>query len=1108
MEKQIRHLRTRLRGLMLKDRNTLSVQLTRLSQLARQGDRSKKIFERLDSIENRVDGAAHRKTERLARKPRLSYPADLPILKKKDDIVRGIQDHQVLIISGDTGSGKSTQIPKMCLEAGRGKLGKIGCTQPRRIAAITVAQRIAEELGQPIGNAVGYKIRFTDRTAPLGFIKIMTDGMLLAETQQDPSLLEYDTLIIDEAHERSLNIDFLLGILKTLMVRRKDLKIVITSATIDTEKFSKAFDHAPVIQVKGRRFPVLVKHMPLDPVLERSGDTTYVDMAVRAVEAMRADRSGGDILIFMPTEQDIRETCDLLEGRCLPGVKMLPLFARLTAAQQKRVFAPCKGQKIVVATNVAETSLTIPGIKYVIDTGLARIPRYVPRTRTTSLPISPISRSSADQRKGRCGRVRDGVCIRLYSETDYESRPEFTDPEILRSNLADVILRMLSLRMGHIVDFPFVDRPNPRSVKDGEDLLVELGAVERGSNGLVLTRKGNAMARLPLDPQISRMLLEAHAEGCIPEVAVIASALSIQDPRERPLEKAKEADALHAPFKDPNSDFLTLLNIWNRYRREWDTLKTQNKMRKFCYSHFLSFVRMREWRDIHDQVLTLLKQQGMAARRETSVAWGGPDTEIYARIHRAVLSGYLSNIATRKEKNIYLAAKGRSVMVFPGSALFNKGCPWIVAAEMVKTTQLFARTAARIDPAWLEPLGKGLCRSSVYDPHWEKNRGEVRALERVTLFGLPIVTGRPISYGRIERDDAHRIFVQAALVDGNVKGPLPFLVHNQKLIATIEGIEDKIRRRGVLLSDQDMAAFYSERLPGVTGISELKKRIRDKGGDRFLRMAESDLLASRPDMRVLDGFPDHVTLGDHRFPFSYKFAPGEEADGVTISVPSTLAARFPDKRLDWMVPGLLKEKITALIKGLPKSYRKQLVPVSRTADIICSDMEETDEPLVTALARFIYHRFGVDIPASQWPAGDISNHLRMRVSVTDHAGKELGSGRDFHRLKQAVAEKNGGAAEQREWAHAKSDWERNGITTWDFEALPEQVSLGPRLAAYPALAPEDRSVRIRLFADADEARAVHRKGVAALFALHLGKELKFLKRFLKLPQDLALTTTP
>ena len=1103
VSEKIRAIRSGLPHAMLDEREKISKRLGTLTRKVKRGEANNGFHRELTSLEKRLEASILKRESRVSRRPGVSYPEHLPIFAKKDAIINAIREHRVVIVSGDTGCGKSTQIPKMCLEAGQGIAGKIGSTQPRRIAATTIARRIAEELGEGIGKSVGYKIRFTDKTSPDAYIKIMTDGMLLAETQQDPYLTRYDTLIIDEAHERSLNIDLILGIIKTLLPRRRELKVIITSATLDTEKFSAAFDAAPVIEVEGRMFPVAVAYMPVDLEPVDAGELTYVDMAVRAVEGLRRDRRLGDILIFMPTEEDIRETCELLEARQFSGTVILPLFARLTAAQQHRVFSSFAGRKIVVATNVAETSLTIPGIRYVIDTGLARIPRYAPRSRTTSLPISPIARGSADQRKGRCGRVEKGICIRLYSEDDYASRPEFTPPEILRSNLAEVILRMLSLNLGDIDAFPFVDRPGARSIKDGFDILVELGAIARKGKGFSLTEKGRLMARMPLDPRISRMIIEAKKEGCVAEVAVIASALSIQDPRERPMEKADQADRIHASFRDPGSDFITLLNIWNRYHRTREAVKTRNQMRRFCKEHFLSFVRMQEWRDIHQQITTILKEQRIKTDTRPAAKVPESDGSRYTGIHRAILSGYLSNIAMKKEKNIYLAAKGREAMVFPGSTLFNRGSSWIVTAEMVKTSRLFARTAARIEPEWLESLAGDLCRSSYAEPHWEKERGEVRAYEQVTLFGLVIVSGRPVSYGPINPKESHKIFVQSALVEGRVKESFPFLIHNRNLIAQIAGLEDKVRRRDILVSEQVVADSYSERLPGVCDIRSLKRRIKEMGGDDFLKMREEDLQLYRPDEALLAGYPDYMSIGERNYRLSYRFAPATDEDGVTIAIPSTLGSRFPAERLEWVVQGLFREKITALIKGLPKRYRKQLVPLSGTVETIESEMEKTNEPLITALSRFIYHRFGVDIPASEWSAIEIPDHLRMRISITDHEGREHHSGRDIHLLNQQVTPPSSREGEMGVWEEAKERWERSGLISWDFDDLPEHTLLGASLVAYPGLEPGEGSVNIRLFANAEEALASHKKGVEALFSLRLSRDLRFLKRVLVLPEEMA-----
>lgn len=1085
---QIAKIYSLLPHMMIRDRKRIA---HRLRITLRKPHQVKSL---LYSLRKSAEASVEERKHRLNNKPTVTYPENLPILSKRMDIIRLIKERQVIIVSGETGCGKSTQLPKICLEAGLGISGKIGCTQPRRLAAITVAHRIAQELGEDIGRSVGYKIRFRDRTSPQAFIKVMTDGMLLAETQVDPSLYEYDTLIIDEAHERTLNIDFILGILKRLLPFRPELKVIITSATLDTEKFSSAFDNAPVVHVTGRLYPIEVEYMPVDPDLEEEGEGTSADMAVKAVDALRRKKRSGDVLVFMPTEEDILETCEMLQGRQYAGTTILPLFARLPASQQGRVYS-VTGSKIVVATNVAETSLTIPGIKYVVDTGLARIPRYLPRTRTTSLAVGPISRSSADQRKGRCGRVQNGVCIRLYPEEDYESRPVFTPPEIQRSNLAEVILRMLSLKLGHPSAFPFLDPPSERNIKDGFDLLLELGAVMKDGQDYTLTATGKLMARIPLDPKISRMMIEAAKEGCIEEAAVIAAALSIQDPRERPVEKALQADQVQAPFKDPDSDFLTLLNIWNRYQREWQTLKTQSRIRKFCKQHFLSYSRMREWGYTHDLITAILKEQKITAKKEGE----GPR---YDRIHRSIVSGFLSNIAVRKEKNMYLAARGREVMLHPGSTLFNRAPGWIIAAEIVKTSRLFARTAARIDPDWLESLGGDFCRSTYSNPFWDKHRGEVSAFEQISLFGLVIVSRRPVSYGPINPEESHGIFVQSALVEGNLTKPLPFLTYNNKLIEKLAVMEDKLRRRHILVGDEAIADFYSERLKGVYDLCTLNRAIRDRGGDTLLRLKEEDLLLTPPDESEMALYPDKIEMGERAYPCSYSFAPGKEQDGVTLQVPSGMVSRIPGARTDWVVPGLLREKVTALLRGLPKTYRKQLVPLSQSVDVILQEMKQGEHSLINALASFVYTRFGVDIPASVWAAVELPKHLTMRISVVDHSGNELESGRDLCLLRQLDAQRRGDES-SRAWKRAREEWERRGITCWDFGKLPKSIPLGEHLVAYPALEGGKESVNLLLFQNEEQALASHKKGVRWLLARHFARDLKYIRRNLALPKDVA-----
>ncbi|MBU0986150.1 MAG: ATP-dependent RNA helicase HrpA, partial [Proteobacteria bacterium] len=826
----IQHLKSLLPEALAVDRHAVWREIIRLKQSKTKTAGDKKTRERLLGLNQKLQDSITLKAWRRENRPEPTYNPALPITAKKDEIIAAISKHPVVIISGETGSGKTTQIPKFCLAAGRGIDGMIGCTQPRRIAATTVCRRIAEELGQEPGRAVGYKIRFKDKTGSHPFIKIMTDGILLAETQSDPHLAEYDTIIVDEAHERSLNIDFILGYLKTLLKKRNDLKVVITSATIDTQKFSTAFGNAPVIEVSGRMYPVEVRYIPVDSELGDSEAPAHIEAAIRALDKLLLKDPFGDILIFMPTEQDIREIREIIKGRKYKNIIVFPLFARLSATEQSRVFSRVPARKVIIATNIAETSITIPGIKYVIDTGLARIARYTPRTRTTSLPITAISKSSAEQRKGRCGRVEKGICIRLFSEEDFESRPMFTLPEVLRANLAEVILRMIALKLGDISDFPFIDRPDAKSIHDGFDLLVELGAIisqfdsknDRGKQRYTLTKSGTLMAKMPIDPRLSRMLIEARTQDVVKEMIVIAAALSIPDPRERPSEKAELADQAHKTFQDPASDFITLLNTWNRYHQDRDNSKTPGQtfrqLKNFCKAHFLSFNRMREWIDIHGQLSQILKEyrlydhHPLAPAAQDRARESGPYAPLYAAIHRSVLSGFLSNIAVQKEKNLFQATKGRQVMIFPGSALFNRAGTWIVAAEMVETSRLFARTTANIESDWLENLGKDLCKHTYLEPHWSGKLGEVTAYEQVSLFGLIIVPRRPISYGKIDPQEASDIFIRSALVAGDIRQKFSFMDHNRKLIDEVGDLENRIRRRDILVSENEMFEFYRKRL--------------------------------------------------------------------------------------------------------------------------------------------------------------------------------------------------------------------------------------------------------------------------------------------------------
>jgi ATP-dependent helicase HrpA len=1035
----------------------------------------------------------------VGERPKLLYPAELPITAKRAEIIQAIRRHPVVIVSGETGCGKSTQIPKMCIEAGRGLRGKIAVTQPRRIAAVTIANRIAEEMSESVGRSVGYKIRFDDKTPPDAWIKVVTDGMLLAETQGDPRLYEYDTIVIDEAHERSLNIDFLLGIIKTLLPVRRDLKLVITSATLDIEKFRAAFNEPPVVEVSGRMYPVEVEYRP--PDLESRADEDPLDAAVEAVDYLRTEKPPGDILVFMPTEQDILETCERLEGKTYVGVTVLPLYARLPAARQGRVYS-VTGPKIVVATNVAETSLTIPGIRYVVDTGLARMSQYLPGARINSLPIRPISQSSADQRKGRCGRVSEGICIRLYGEDDYKDRAPFTPPEILRANLAEVVLRMIALNLGHPSQFPFVDRPPAAAVKDGFDTLVEIDAIQAKENGFALTEKGRRMSRMPIDPRIARMLLEAVGENCVREVAVIAAALSIRDPRERPPDKAAQADAMHAPFREESSDFLTLLNIWERYHGAFEGMNSQSRRRRFCHEHFLSFPRMREWVYVHSQILEILKDLRMPAGRTHKAEM---TKAIYAGIHKSVLSGYLSNIAVIKEKNIYTAAKGREAMIFPGSSLFNKAPHWIVAVEMVKTSRLFARMAAKIQPEWLEALGGSLCHYSRSDPRYDRGRGQVVCTERVTLFGLEIISERTVAFGPIDPNEAHRVFVREALVEGAVKEHFDFLAGNLALKTRLETAEEKLRRRDILVDEERMAEFYEHRLAGVFDIRGLRDRIHRRGGDAFLVMGECDLLQERPDSDALAQFPDEMRMGERRFRAFYKFSPGDKDDGVTIRVPAERVASIHAEPLEWGVPGLLREKIEELVRGLPKRYRKLLVPVSERVEIIMAEMPRREGSLFTVLSKFIKARFRAEIPPAEWAAVELSPHLRMRIAVTDPRGQELASGRDLEALKKLG---RGGEVEpdSAEWKKAQARWEKNGLGEWEFETLPEAIPIGFGAAAFPGLScGENGSVGVRLFRTREQARASHEAGVESILMRKFAKDVKYVERHIVLPAEFLKT---
>ncbi len=1019
-----------------------------------------------------------------------SYPPELPITEWREKIISAIRQHQVLVITGETGSGKSTQIPKLCIEAGRGRSGLIGCTQPRRIAAITLAARVSEEIGQNGPSLVGYKIRFQDRTARTTRIKFMTDGILLAEAQKDRNFRCYDTIVVDEAHERTLNIDFLIGILKQTLPGRPDLKVIITSATIDPQKFSHAFGGAPIIEVSGRTWPVEVWYRPADQTRdEEAGDVTYIDQAAAAVDLLKA-RPGkrGDFLIFMPTESDIRETVQRLEDKRYANTAVMPLFGRMAASDQQKIFARISEDKLIVATNVAETSITIPRIKYVIDTGLARTAWYNARSKTRSLPVGPVSRASADQRKGRCGRMEAGICVRLYSEREYLERPLYTPPEIQRSNLAEVILRMLYLRLGRIQDFPFLDPPSAAAIKDGFAVLRELGAVDDHHR---LTPVGKMMARLPLDPRISRMLIEARRENALRELMIVGAALSIQDPRERPLDQEAQAERAQAVFRDQRSDFISLVKIWQACWQEPLT-----RLRKFCREHFLSFRRMREWRDIFEEIRSILNELGDFIENSTPAG--------YDAIHRSILSGYLSQVAVRKDKNIYSAARGRQAMVFPGSNIFNKGGQWIVASELVQTSRLFARTSANIDPAWIEEVGRHVLKYSWSEPHWEKKRGQVAAFEKATVYGLTVVDRRKVNFAPINPAEARKIFIRSALVEGDLPGRYGFLDHNRTLLSQIEQLESKARRRDLLVDDETLFGFYDARIPQISDIRSFDKLIKDMLGDGFLKMKKEDLLRTEPDFDAMEQFPDTLRANGTELPLRYKFRPGEDDDGITLTVPVHALPVLSAQPFEWLVPGMLPEKVTVLLKGLPKGIRRHLVPVNETARRIWRNLDFGSGDFYSRLADAVLSLTGIRISPEQWDKEQLPDHLRMRFEVVAPRGNVLASGRNIDSLRPLAVEKH----EDGLWHEARKTWEQDELAGPDFGDLPQSIEIGtdalgiPRLA-YPGLADEDGKVAVRLFANPGLARESSRAGLMRLYKQRFAAELKEFRKDWAFPDTFA-----
>jgi ATP-dependent helicase HrpA len=1006
------------------------------------------------------------------------YDPALPINARREDIRAAIEAHPIVIVCGETGSGKTTQLPKMLLEMRR-TAGRIGHTQPRRIAARSVAARIAEELGSELGALVGYKVRFHDKLSERSVIKLMTDGILLAETQGDRELRQYGSLIIDEAHERSLNIDFLLGYLKQLVLKRSDLKVVITSATIDAERFSKHFDGAPVIEVSGRLYPVELRYRP---VAGDSEDTTRDEEEQALADAVgELCREGpGDVLVFLPGEREIRDAAETLRKRGPKGVELLPLYSRLSAAEQDRVFKPGGVRRIVLATNVAETSLTVPRIRYVVDTGDARVKRYSYRNKVEMLRVEPISQAAAQQRAGRCGRVANGVCVRLYSEEDFARRPAFTDPELLRSSLAAVILRAKSLGLGDVEAFPFVDPPNPRAIADGYALLNELGAVDDEKN---LTDIGRELARLPLDPRVARMLVAARTEGCLEQVRIIAAALSVQDPRERPMERAAAADERHARFADEQSDFLAFLKLWK--------LQDESGLRRLCRDNFLSYPRMREWRDVYEQLRKTLDELEW---RESSVRPEKPDG--YRAIHRALLAGLLGNIGMRDEDGSYMGARGIKFWVHPGSWTRKPG-KWIVAAELVETTRLFARTVAGIEPKWLEELGAHLLKRDRGDPHWEKDRGQVVALERGTLYGLPVYTNRRVHFGPFNADLARDIFIRSALVEGDLDSRAPFFAHNRRLVADIERLEHKSRRPDILVDAELIHAFYDERVPKEIHTAadfERWRRQAEAARPRLLYLSREDLMRHEAAGITTENFPPALELGPNRFALEYQFEPGSARDGVTMSVPLALLNQVPAARSEWLVPGLLKEKVKALAKSMPQRLRHKLGALEEFAAAFCDAMPPSDMPLAAALARYMRAELNLDVPLDAFRPDSAPLHLHMNFRVVDDDGRQLGMGRNLGELKRELSAQTEAALQQ----EAPVD-EGERYTGWGMGDLPELMEIargGDTLVGYPALVDASDAVTLQVFDSPEKAGDMHRAGVLRLLAIAFRERIRDLERTL------------
>ncbi|MET9320143.1 ATP-dependent RNA helicase HrpA [Streptomyces sp. NPDC003038] len=1066
----------------------------------------------LDEIAAEATKAAGRLAARASRMPEVTYPENLPVSQKKDVIAEAIRDHQVVIVAGETGSGKTTQIPKICMELGRGVRGMIGHTQPRRIAARTVAERIAEELKSEIGQTVGWKVRFTDQVdQDATFVKLMTDGILLAEIQTDRELRAYDTIIIDEAHERSLNIDFLLGYLATLLPKRPDLKVIITSATIDPQRFSRHFGDAPIVEVSGRTYPVEVRYRPL---LEEEGDDSDRDQITAICEAVDELQSEGpgDILVFLSGEREIRDTADALNKRNLRFTEVLPLYARLSHAEQHRVFQQHTGRRIVLATNVAETSLTVPGIKYVIDPGTARISRYSHRTKVQRLPIERISQASANQRKGRCGRTSDGICIRLYSEDDFDARPEFTDAEILRTNLASVILQMTAAGLGEIEKFPFIDPPDHRNIRDGVQLLQELGALDPTEKDPKkrLTPMGRQLSQLPVDPRLARMVIEADKNNCVREVMVIAAALSIQDPRERPSDKQTQADQNHARFKDETSDFLSFLNMW-RYVREQQKERGSSSFRRMCKQEYLNYLRIREWQDIYSQLRTVAKGMGIHVNEADA-----PEQVV----HVSLLAGLLSHIGLKDtDKNEYLGARGAKFAIFPGSSLFKKQPKFVMSAELVETSRLWARVNAKVEPEWVEPLAQHLIKRTYSEPHWEKDQAAVMAYEKVTLYGVPIVAQRKINYGRIDPEVSRELFIRNALVEGDWRTHHKFYADNRKLLTEVEELENRARRRDIVVDDETLFDFYDQRIPehvvsGAHFDSWWKHKKREE--PELLDFEREMLLTEKAVGVTKADYPDTWRQGQLKFRVTYQFEPGADADGVTVHIPLHVLNQVTDEGFDWQIPGLREEVVTELIRSLPKPVRRHYVPAPNFASRFLDTAVPLQEPLPVTLARELQRMVGVPVSAEDFDLSRIPEHLKVTFRIVDERRKNLAEDKDLEALRLRLKPKarqalSKAAAATAERAGGESV-ERSGLTDWTIGTLTkvfETRRAGQPVKAYPALVDAGTTVSVRLFDTEAEQQQAMWLGTRKLILLNIPvNPAKFASDHLTNQQKLALSRNP